>query len=335
MRIRLLKSDLDLLFIATKNVGIDFARLALLLKVSQRNLRDWRSGKISLPERAYLKCLTFSKLNQKNFKPIFLDDYWYTKKGGKKGAVARMLLYGNLGTPEGRKKGGLASIRSHSLLKNSGFKILRQIRKPDLSEELAELMGILIGDGHLSGYQVIMTTNSVTDRQHAIFVKNLIEKIFNLPVKITYRKYQNAMNVTASSKNLVEFIHSLGMPQGDKIKNNLEAPAWVMDNELYQKAFIRGLFDTDGCVYLDKHIIRGKSYKHLGWTITSYAGKLREGIIEILRNLGFNPTYRVSQKSVYLRRQKEIQEYFLNIGTSNQKHKERYLKFSGEVPKWS
>ena len=334
MRIKLQKDDLNELFAAIAEQGVRWSVLASILKISDRNLRDWRSGKVTMPQAAYLKCLTTAKLKANKFKPVILNDYWHIEQAAKKGGYARLKLYGNLGTPEGRSKGGLASIKIH-FLRGTNFKKLRTIVEPSISEDLTELMGILMGDGHLSEFQIKVTTNSITDIQHANFVKQLFVKQFNLPVALSFRKYENDVNVVVSSKNMVKFFNRLGMPLGNKIHNNISVPAWVMSKTKYQKAFLRGLFDTDGCIYLDKHVIKGKLYKHMGWTITSYAGKLIAGIIEILEGLGFNPTYRASQRSIYLRRQSEIKKYFTEIGTHNSKHLERYKKFCGEVPKWS
>lgn len=334
MRIKLQKNELDELFAAITAEGAQWPHLAVSLKISERNLRDWRRGKVSMLQTAYLKCLTIAKFKANKFKPLVLEDYWHIAEAAKKGGYARLKLHGNLGTAEGRRKGGLASAKTH-LLKGTRFNTLRPIIKPALSEELAEVMGILMGDGHLSEYQVSVTTNSITDRQHALFVKKLFIKQFALPVAVNFRKYENAVNVVISSKNLVKFLFGLGMPIGHKINNNISIPAWVMATPKYQKAFLRGLFDTDGCVFLDKHLIKGKLYKHMGWTITSYAGKLIAGIIEILNDLGLSPTYRTSQKSVFLRKQNEVRKYFTDIGTNNNKHRGRYVKFCGEVPKWS
>ena len=334
MRVKLSQFDLNKLFGAIVEQKIKWSDLAKSLEVSDRNLRDWRVGKITIPIAAYNKCLTIAKINPNILKPEELEDFWHINSAAKKGGLARMKLYGNLGTSEGRKRGGLNSIKGHQQI-NTGFKILKKIRRVSPSEDLAELIGMLFGDGHLSDYQVILTTNSETDREHAIFFKSFVNKIFGLSAALLYRTDHLVVNAVVSSKNLADFLNSLGMPKGNKIKNNLAVPGWVMKNALYQKAFLRGLFDTDGCIYLDKHNIRDKLYKHMGWTITSYADKLVEGIIEILKNLGFNPTYRVSQRSVFLRRQPEIVRYFKEVGTHNPKHRNRYLKFSGEVPKWS
>lgn len=152
-----------------------------------------------------------------------------------------------------------------------------------------------------------------------------------------YRKNESTVILRASSKNLVTFLSKKGMPIGNKINNGLRVPNWILKSPQYYKAFLRGLFDTDGCVYLDihKNSESKKEYKHIGIAITSYADTLRSDIIILLKGLGFNPTNSGKQMSVYLRRQNEIVKYFQEIGSHNPKHLQRYAQFSGEVPKWS
>ena len=245
-----------------------------------------------------------------------------------------MQVYGNLGTPEGRKKGGIASLVVHNS-KNTGFITLKKIRTPSQNQKLAELLGILIGDGHLSKYQVGITTNSRTDLDHAQFMKKLLYDLFGVSSKISIRQKENSVNIVASSQNLVKFLRKQGMPIGNKIEQGLRVPRWILRKRTFQKSFLRGLFDTDGCIYADKHKIRGKIYMHGGWTITSYADTLRQDVIQILKKLEFSPTSRDSQKSVYLRKQGDIHRYFSDIGTSNPKHKNRYRQLIGGEPKWS
>lgn len=329
MRIRLSKQDLDKLFSAVlSNKGYRSRDLARINNVSERTIRDWKRGVSTIPEQAYTLFISLSQLDKELFQPQVLGDYWHIKEAASKGGHVRMKIYGDLGTQEGRRKGGLASIKTH-IREHTGFKVLRTIEEPDRSEYLAELIGILIGDGHLSAFQVSMTTNSRTDMEHAIFVQKLFKRLFKLSAKVTARKYENAVNVVVSSKGLVNYLNKCGMPVGNKIKNGLAVPPWIYSNLNYQKAFIRGLFDTDGCIYLDRHLIRGKLYQHLGWTITSYASALVEGIIKILVNLDFKPTFRPSQKSVFLRRGRDIKRYFSLIGTHNPKHFNRFQSFMG------
>jgi intein/homing endonuclease len=237
----------------------------------------------------------------------------------------RIKLHGSPGTPAGRRRGGINSIISH---KNhpGNFKLLKSFKKPKDSSKLAELLGILIGDGHLSNYQVLITTNSETDMDHALFVKNLIQGLFGLSVHVRTRKNEKTVNLVVSSKGLVEFLNTKGMPIGNKIKKGIGVPSWIKSKLAYKRSFLKGLFDTDGCVYIDSHKTKNRIYRHFGWTITSYADTLLEEITGVLGELGFTPTQRASQKSVFLRKQGEIKKYFESIGTHNPKHYKRFWR---------
>ena len=330
MRVKVSTASLEELFHALSLKYSDWAELSKEHGVSVRTLHDWRKGKSTIPFSTFKIFLSKAGFEEKRLSYVLLNDYWHIKEASRKGALSRLKLHGDLGTKEGRRKGGLNSLLTHQQNK-TGFRVLKAIVNPSKSVDLAELLGIMIGDGHLSVYQVSVTTNSITDLEHAEFVKKLFVKLFSLPVSISEKRFENAVNVVVSSKNLVGFLHSCGMPIGNKIDNGLAVPIWIFKNIQFQKAFIRGLFDTDGCIYLDKHKIKNKIYNHVGWTITSYASKLREGIIAILVNLDFSPTHTSSQKSVFLRRQGEIKRYFSEIGSHNPKHLIRYKKFVGEV----
>src|SRR3989344_6556012 len=99
------------------------------------------------------------------------------------GGLVRQKMYGDLGTPEGRAKGGMNSLATHKRLK-TGFKLLRTIRFPRPSARLAEFLGIIMGDGHVGKYQVTFCTNSITDSQHAKYVYELARSLFRVPIGI-------------------------------------------------------------------------------------------------------------------------------------------------------
>lgn len=326
MRVRVSKSSLRELFDRIIKEGRTTKNVASRLNVSIRTLNDWENGVATIPRGTFRKLTKIAGIEQEDCYYKLLPDFWHIKDAATKGAYKRMEIYGNPGTPEGRRKGGFASIKVNRR-RLTNFKTLKLIKKPKQSEKLAELMGILFGDGHLSKYQISVTTNSKTDRQHALFVRDLMRELFGVSVSTRIKDGENAINVTASSKSMVLFLQQKGIPIGDKIKNHLSVPSWIFKRTDYQKAFIRGLFDTDGCIYIDVHKTNKKTYKHLGWTITSYAKRLRLDIINILSDLGFSPTHRPSQKSVYIRKQREIAKYFSEIKTNNQKHHRRYTRF--------
>ncbi len=237
---------------------------------------------------------------------------------GRAGGLARIRLYGNLGTPAGRRLGGMNSLKTHRL-KNTGFKLLRTIALPENSEALAELLGILAGDGHVGTYQTTVTTNSETDYEHAKYTQRLFEKLFAIPVKISQRKNQKACVVTVSSKSVCRFLVKKGMIQGNKIRLGVRIPGWVRLHKNFRLAFVRGLFDTDGSVYLDTHRIKGHTYQNIAMMFSNRSSFLLNDFKSTLKSLQLHPTQK-TKYAVFLRRRRDIQQYFELIGSSNPKH---------------
>ncbi|TSC70694.1 MAG: Uncharacterized protein G01um101449_301 [Parcubacteria group bacterium Gr01-1014_49] len=230
----------------------------------------------------------------------------------------RAALYGNPGTTEGRRRGGLNSIRTHA--KNrTGFKVLKPIIIPRHSARLAELIGILMGDGHVGRYQTSVVTNSETDFQHALFIKELIKDLFKIQVRLSNRRDRKACEIVVSSKSVCHFFVDQGIPQGNKITLGIHVPGWIQKKPLYRKAFIRGLFDADGCVYLDTHRVGRKTYKSLGMAFANQSIPLLSFFKETLEFFGLHPTQKTKFR-VFLRRRKDIRRYFDLIGSSNDKH---------------
>lgn len=244
---------------------------------------------------------------------------------GRKGGFARVAQHGNPGTPEGRRKGGLHSIQTH--IKNkTGFKVLKPITVPGHSVQLAELIGILMGDGHVGLYQTTVVTNSETDYQHALYVMKLIEDLFKVRVHINNRKEKKACEIIISSKSVCNFFVDQGIPQGNKITLGLRIPTWIQKKPLYRKVFIRGLFDTDGCVYLDTHRVDKKVYKNLGMAFANQSLPLLSFFKETLEFFGLHPTQKTEFR-VFLRRKEDIRRYFDLIGSSNEKHLKKVRQY--------
>ncbi|HID64470.1 MAG TPA: hypothetical protein EYP49_17265 [Anaerolineae bacterium] len=83
----------------------------------------------------------------------------YRRRASRKGARTCYELYGNPGTPEGRRKGGQRGlgelrrrVKAHPEL-YPNFKSKKEILTPEKSPMLAELVGILLGDGEIADLQ--------------------------------------------------------------------------------------------------------------------------------------------------------------------------------------
>lgn len=248
----------------------------------------------------------------------------HLRRAGRAGGIARMLKYGELGTPEGRRQGGLNSLKTHYALRTK-FKRLKNVIFPLKSADLAELIGIFMGDGHAGEYQSSIVTNSTTDAGHATFVRALIRRLFKIPVSLRIRSDRNACVLVVSSKEFCRFLKEQGMT-GNKVVLGVTIPSWIEENATYRGRFVRGLFDTDGCVFLDTHRINGRTYKHMGIAFTSRTPALLNIFKTHLQGLGLHPTQK-TQFTVFLRREEEIRRFFELIGTSNPKHQKRYSEY--------
>lgn len=146
MRVKLTTKDRNKLFITINNRHLGWKFIASSCDISIRTLHDWRVGKITIPELAYKKLLKIADFSKNNLLPKFIPEFWHIKEAASKGGLARQMMYGDLGTPEGRRRGGLASVPTN---KNNITKFVKRkiITYPRNSEQLAELMGVLIGDG--------------------------------------------------------------------------------------------------------------------------------------------------------------------------------------------
>ena len=129
---------------------------------------------------------------------------------------------------------------------------MRQIKLPEnYSEDLAEFVGILLGDGHLNRQEFSIAGNSVGDMPYLSgYVKTLVEKLFSTEPKIIVKTDQQTMYLRIRSVEISEYLVKTGLKNGPK--NDIKIPSWIMENEEYMKRFLRGLVDTDGSLAIKK-----------------------------------------------------------------------------------
>ena len=299
-------------------------QIAQRVGYSPRTVRDWKRGKYSMP----LEILLFFKQHDGVEIPqeaVLVNDAERKKNAGSKGAIKRNSRRGNPGTPEGRIKGGYNSLKTHAQ-QNTAFRVRLKYAFPRKSAKLAELMGILYGDGGIRNSQLRVTLD-VNEPEYAKHVGTLLELLFKRTPSYYY--YRNVREVALSGVELVGIINKLGMPTGNKLTNNIDIPAWISDKLVWQRAFLRGFFDTDGSVYLDKHAIKGKKYASICVALTSYTPKLYASCARLLTEMGYHPTYS-SKHRLILRRRPEVIQFFQQVKPSNVKHIKRFNLFLEE-----
>ena len=86
---------------------------------------------------------------------------------------------------------------------------------------------------------------------------------------------------------------------------------------------MRGLMDTDGCLFYECHNIKDKKYCYPRLSFISASAPLRKSVFEILDKLSLQPKIR-NIRYVQIENKEKIKEYFNIVGSSNQKHLNKY-----------
>ena len=127
-----------------------------------------------------------------------------------------------------------------------------------LTPELAELIGMYIGDGsnHRDGIRFTISEKDIVER-----IRYLCKKLFNRHITVCKTK-SSAYEVSILSKQIKEWFEFLGIKKISA--RSAEIPEIIIrSNEECVSAFIRGLFTTDGCIRKNGHIILSSASKKL------------------------------------------------------------------------
>ncbi len=150
----------------------------------------------------------------------------------------------------------------------------------------SELLGIIFGDGCLSrkgNKYIVYISGNKNEFDYMRHIKKLFNRIFDKDVNIILRKYENTLFIRFSDKIIFNILKSY-VPVGKKY-GKLNIPDFVLINKKYFFHFLRGLFDTDGCLILSKQHKNIHYYPRI--EITSKSEAFLEQILFYLKKAGF------------------------------------------------
>jgi hypothetical protein len=206
-----------------------------------------------------------------------------------------------------------------------GYTGEKHITVPEHSVELAEFIGIMLGDGssyycHRSrSWQIRIVGHSEEADYYVGFIAPLCEKLFGFTPRIRYLTKQKAIVLVLDCKALVLFLSDVGFPPGNKTVRQAATPEWIFSHQEYMRACMRGLLDTDGSIYL-----MGK-WMQMEFKNASFP------LLEDFRRIGSELGFFVSKRSgrqVYISRRSHIDKYINEVGFHNPKHIRRYMRFT-------
>lgn len=303
--------------------------LASLFSVVGRTYRDWKRGKFAIPIRVV-------EIIEQKFHILFpyskvqaLSKWQESKRIiSSKGGIALFLKRGGPGTLEGRRKGGMHAL---AILRARGIiPIEKPFSAPKIySSELAELVGILLGDGHIGKEQWSIALNATADKLYSAYVMHLIKDLFLLSPSILHRKKINVFVIYGGGKKNIEYFQKIGLHIGNKIKLQVGVPDWILFHPQYRKACLRGLIDTDGGIFIHKYVVHKKLYSYTKLCFSNRSIPLINFVYDTLAMLKLQPRLHMKSqtKRVWLYDQNKVNEY-LHVVTT---HNPRLLKNVGGV----
>jgi len=151
--------------------------------------------------------------------------------------------------------------------------------------------------------------------------------LFGIVPALRKRKTREALVISLASTTVVDFLVEEGLPRGNKLAAGLTIPPWIMKSRRYRRACLRGLMDTDGCLYIHRHRVGGHIYRNIGLCFSSYAPTMLRQIATIFSECGIVPHVSGEGRKIYLYSQEAVKQYLDIIGTSNPRIERVYLEW--------
>lgn len=287
-------------------------------KVKARSVfQKYQYGQCLLPEKLFNEMLlVLTKEEQEVFKASIecKPKNWGAVLGGKTTYHKYLAVFAR-----GRKKG----LKRMLEIGGNPHKVDLNI---GITPDICELVGAIIGDGCITQYgrqrRIQISGDSRYEPYYFEKLARVCKQTFVCNPRICKRK-GNVLRLTIYSKRLFLFLTKVvNLPIGEKTKT-ITIPEILLASNEFKKSVLRGIFDTDGFVYLDRRTIYLIPYPRLGITTTST--ELFNQIVQILKEFGFTNFYirkekRSDANHIELYGFEQIKKWIEVIGSSNKKH---------------
>lgn len=294
--------------------------LAKKLSISKKTLQGWFYLKKRTIPQNFIDKILLNNLEILEIK----EDNWGQKEGGKKVYNSTIQKFGKNEIKRRQSLGGKRASIIKDRIEEKNFFI--DIKNP----LFLEFYGALLGDGWISHsrdnrWMIGLCGNLSLDKEFIIYLRKNIKKLFNRNGYLTRTPKQNVIEFRFRHKWLLIFLNKdLEFPIGKKINLQMNNKLYTLGFD-YVKYIIRGVFDTDGCFYLDKNRKKISVYPCI--SIHMKSPILIKQIGDILSERGFKFSYSDKGSLICLKGKKQLGIWMKEIGSSNSRNLDKINKF--------
>lgn len=200
----------------------------------------------------------------------------------------------------------------------------------ELNKETCEFIGAFIGDGYFGNYGrrkniylIGFTGDKILDKDYLInYLAPLIKRNFPFTNPLIYYKTkENAVILKINSKKLYGWMLKLGFKSGVKART-ITIPKIIMKNSEFLNATLRGIFDTDGCLFYDKRKIYRKPYPRITLQLASIAliEQIESHLLKSFKIYVTKSNRDGYRNYIEIYGHKQLEKFLKQIGFSNKRH---------------
>lgn len=167
------------------------------------------------------------------------------------------------------------------------------------SGDLAELFGVVLGDGHIQKFPRTEGLTIACNSNNRGFINRysrLVARLFDKkPYIAKVSKEKNCIRIRIYQKAISK---RLKIPTGNRSHIRIRTPKWIIENKEYLKRYLRGLYEAEGsfCIHRPTY-----TYKFL---FSNRNKSLLRSVYQGLTILGFHP--HKSKYKIQISREKEV-----------------------------
>ena len=167
--------------------------------------------------------------------------------------------------------------------------------------DLAELIGVILGDGHIRAYPRTEELSIFSNSNNPDFIHRysvLVEKIFDKKPTITTHSGENCTRIRIYQKHISD---RLGIPFSPRRDLKIPIPSWILSRKKYIVRYLRGLYEAEG-----SHSIHLPTYTYKVQFSNRNISMLKN-VFDLVRKIGFHP--HKSKYMIQLSKKKEVLKF--------------------------